>query len=398
MQGEPEIPFVDHDYAATAGDRLLSLIKRLVPSPEARHRQLANFAKWAPFVPFKPLPKIPYGMRAKKPLERVIRFSDKSNPLYLNCPIILAAGGNKEGTDLAAYANIGFGGVSVGTATRVPREGNPFRPRIRMLNADRAIQNSMGLNNPGIDVVAKRVDSQFGAARKRELAVGLSIAETPGLQDEEERLDDVIYSFRKAYNVAEYVEINLSCPNTGHQRIDAQLKYLDRVLQSVMHIRSSIPVRKAVYAKLSPDLGERQLQALLELVTQHNINGLVLFNTFPGARSEFLEMQTRPDALKPVRQDGDLGGLSGRPLYVNTFRAVEYIKNRLPDKSIIAVGGIDHGAKVFDLLRMGADAVQMYSALSYRWFAARRMQAELYECLEKSGCSTLSELLDGERP
>ena len=267
---------------------------------------------------------------------------------------------------------------------------------IKRMNADRAIQNSMGLNNPGIDVVAKRVDSQFGAARKRELAVGLSIAETPGLQDEEERLDDVIYSFRKAYNVAEYVEINLSCPNTGHQRIDAQLKYLDRVLQSVMHIRSSIPVRKAVYAKLSPDLGERQLQALLELVTQHNINGLVLFNTFPGSRSEFLEMRTQPDALKPVRQDGDLGGLSGRPLYVNTFRAVEYIKNKLPDKSIIAVGGIDHGAKVFDLLRMGADAVQMYSALSYRWFAARRMQAELYECLAKSGCSTLTELLDGD--
>ena len=398
MRTPEEIPFKDHDYALSAGDRALALIKLLVPSPEARHNQLANFARWSRFIPFKPSLKIPYGMRSKKPLQRVIRFSDKSNPLYLGSPIVLAAGGNKEGVRLADFAGLGFGGVSVGTATRVPREGNSFRPRIRMLTADRAIQNSMGLNNEGIDVVARRVDEQFGRARKRGLAVGLSIAETPGLDDEEERLEDVLYTFRKAYNVAEYVEINLSCPNTGFRRIDAQLKYLDRLLESIMRIRSSIPVRKAVYAKLSPDIGENQLQALLELVEQHHVNGLVLFNTFPGARSEFLEMKNSPDRLQPVRADGDLGGVSGRPLYVNTFRAVEYIKNRLPDKSVMAVGGIDHGAKVFDLLRMGADAVQIYSALTYRWFAPRAMLAELYACLAQTDCATLSDLLDGETP
>ena len=109
-------------------------------------------------------------------------------------------------------------------------------------------------------------------------------------------------------------------------------------------------------------------------------------------------MKNSPDRLQPVRADGDLGGLSGRPLYVNTFRAVEYIKNRLPDKSVMAVGGIDHGAKVFDLLRMGADAVQIYSALSYRWFAPRAMLAELYACLARTDCATLSDLLDGETP
>ena len=192
MRTPEEIPFKDHDYALSAGDRALALIKLLVPSPEARHNQLANFARWSRFIPFKPSLKIPYGMRSKKPLQRVIRFSDKSNPLYLGSPIVLAAGGNKEGVRLADFAGLGFGGVSVGTATRVPREGNSFRPRIRMLTADRAIQNSMGLNNEGIDVVARRVDEQFGRARKRGLAVGLSIAETPGLEDEEERLEDVL--------------------------------------------------------------------------------------------------------------------------------------------------------------------------------------------------------------
>ena len=104
---------------------------------------------------------------------------------------------------------------------------------------------------------------------------------TPGIEDEEMRQEDIIYTFRKAYNAADYVEINLSCPNTGQQRIDAQLRYLDRILSNIMKIRKSLPVRKAVYAKLSPDMGEEQLLALLSLVESHGINGLVLFNTFP---------------------------------------------------------------------------------------------------------------------
>lgn len=386
-----KIPFVDHDYPIYLTDRFLALLKKVIPNPELRHNYLELFARWGRWIPG---PKFP----PKERVAHTIRFKDKSNSLYMNSPLILAAGGNKEAQHISSYANLGFGGVSVGTATRSQRDGNPYRPRLRMVESDRSIQNSMGLNNPGIDKIAKEVDQQLGQTRKRNMAVGISIAETPGIEDDERRQEDLIYSFRKAYNAAEYVEINLSCPNTGHQRIDAQLRYLDRVLSNIMKIRRSLPVRKAVYAKLSPDLGKAQLLALLDMVVEHGMNGLVLFNTFPGSRSNFLEMQTTPEQLLPVRADGDLGGISGRPLYINTFRAVEYIKNSHPDLSLIACGGVDHGAKVFDLLRMGADAVQIYSALSYRWFAAIRMLEELQSAIHEHDHHTLAEFLgkDGE--
>jgi len=385
---QEKIEYINHEYDTFLTDRLLFVLKKVIPNPEKRHDYLASFARWARWIPGPRL-------KTERSLEQIIRFKDKSNPLYMNSPIILAAGGNKDGVSIASFANLGFGGVSVGTATRRPRTGNPYRPRIRMIEEDFAIQNSMGLNNVGIDEIAHRVDSQLGQTKKRRMSIGISVAETPGIEDEEMRQEDIIYTFRKAYNAADYVEINLSCPNTGHQRIDAQLRYLDRILSNIMKIRKSLPVRKAVYAKLSPDMGEEQLLALLSLVESHGINGLVLFNTFPGTRGKYLGMKTPIEALQPVREDGDLGGLSGRPLYINTFRAVEYIKNAHPDLSIIACGGVDHGAKVFDLLRLGADAVQIYSALSYRWFAPVRMLSELHRSLLSTKATSLDDLLHG---
>ena len=404
MQGD-KIEFVDHDYRRTRGDLFLSLLKKIYPNPEVRHQKLAEFARRAKWLP-KP------SLNLDKPIDHVVRFEDKSNPLYLNCPIILAAGGNKFAEELDGFADLGFGGITVGTVTRKSRDGNPFRPRIRMLEPDRAIQNSMGLNNPGIDAIASRVDAQLGRTRRRTLSIGISVAETPGIDDEEERLNDILFTFRKAYQVADYVEVNLSCPNTGHQRVDNQLRYLDKVLGSIMRIRRSQALRKAVYGKLSPDLGEKQLHALLEMVVSHGLNGLVLFNTFPGNRTKYLPMQAKPETLLPVTEDGALGqdygplhgvledgalgGVSGRPLYVNTFRAVEYIKNRHPGLSIMASGGIDHGAKVYDLLRMGADAVQVYSVLGYRWFGPRKMQQELHDCLRGNDCDSLAKFLGKE--
>ena len=145
-----------------------------------------------------------------KTLKRVITFPDHSNSLYFGCPIILAAGANKTAERIKDYANVGFGGITVGTATRNFREGNTHRPRIGFLEEDRAIYNSMGLNNEGVEVIAKRVDEQLVKAHKAGLCVGISVAETPGLTDPEEKIKDIIESFTIAYKAADYIEINVS--------------------------------------------------------------------------------------------------------------------------------------------------------------------------------------------
>ena len=342
---------------------------------------LAPFARTLAALP--PRYTLPVG------LEKTLRFHDRSLPILLGSPIVLAAGGNKTAEHLPAFAALGFGGVSAGSATLHPWEGNPFRPRVRLLPHDRAMQNSMGLNNPGIEHIAREVDNALGRCHRRKMAVGISVTDTPGVTDHDLILREMEASFRRAYGAADYVELNLSCPNTGTARLDMDTELMARILNHVMTLRKNLVPRKAVFVKLSPDMGLKTLEAVLQIVNDAGVTGVVLFNTFPGDKGKFLRMQTPPEDIEPLSVTGSRGGVSGRILYQNTLPAVRFIRSRLPHMTIIACGGVDHGAKVLDLLEAGADAVQAYTVLAYRWNAVRKMNRELLAAMRAKGLTTL---------
>jgi dihydroorotate dehydrogenase len=279
--------------------------------------------------------------------------------------------------------------VTDGSATGEVRDGNPHRPRVRMLPADRAMNNSMGLNNPGIDAVAPAVDQALGACHKRKLSLGISVADSPGVEEGDKKIADVLATFRKAYRAADYIELNVSCPNTGETRSDAKEAFLAELLGEIMEARKGLAPRKAVLVKLSPDLSARALDSNLRIASDTGVTGLVLFNTFPGEKAKYLRMSTPVERILPVTAAGGKGGLSGRILYKNTLPAVQYIRRQLPKLAIFACGGVDHGAKVLDLLEAGADAVQCYTVLAYRWNAVRKMNRELLEAMRAKGIQTL---------
>lgn len=378
---------VNHDYRSDWSDRMLGLGKKLLPFPEWRHEMLGKVARNASWIPGM-------GFHDRHNLHTIISFPDRSNSLYLGAPVILPAGACKFGENIADFAKMGFGGVTVGTATHEAREGNLFRPRVAMITADRGINNSMGLNNPGINVLSRAVDSSLGQAHRYKLSVGLSVGETPEISDAAERLEDLLLCFRHAYNVADYVEINVSCPNTGTERVDKDTGFIRELFHRIMEMRKALPVRKAVYAKLSPDMNEKHLLTTLDVLEKSGVNGLVLFNTFPSERARYLKMQTLPENLISVREDGAKGGISGRILYPNTLRAVSYIKAKYPRFSILASGGVDHGAKMLDLMLAGADAVQSYSVVAYRWNAVHKMRMEFERALKEAGFRSVEELLE----
>jgi dihydroorotate dehydrogenase len=169
---------------------------------------------------------------------------------------------------------------------------------------------------------------------------------------------------------------------------------LGRILSHVMEIRRNLVPRKAVLVKLSPDLGSKTLEAVLQTVSDAGVSGLVLFNTFPGSRSRFLNMATPAEEIKPLTGQGGLGGISGRILYQNTVPAIRFIRKQVPQMTLFACGGIDHGAKTLDLLEAGADAVQVYTVLAYRWNAVRKMNRELLLAMKSRGIPSL----DGYAP
>jgi dihydroorotate dehydrogenase len=285
----------------------------------------------------------------------------------------------------------------VGTATRHVREGNTHRPRIGFIENDRAIHNSMGLNNDGVDAVTRRVDTQITAAHRVQMCVGISVAETPGLTDENEKLQDIVESFSIAYRVADYVEINLSCPNTGENRLDLDMTLVNKIFTAITDYRNKQPVRKAIYAKLSPDMPENHTATIMDMLVKVGVNGVVMGNTYPTKKVTDLPVHVKYDDLTPLRADGDRGGMSGRPLYENTVKNVKFIREHYPQMSVIACGGIDHGYKIYDLIKLGVDAVQCYSVVAFRWMAAHAMRKELEEALLKDGFKTLADY-DAKNP
>ena len=374
-------------------DRILALIRRIFHNnPEFRHDSLKHVARFAPIIPFM-------GGRPdlSKTLNRVVTFADGSNPLHFGCPIMLAAGANKTAKRICDFANMGFGGISVGTATRHVRVGNTYRPRIGFIENDRAIHNSMGLNNDGVDAVTRRVDTQITAAHRAGMCVGISVAETPGITDENEKLKDIVESFSIAYRVADYVEINLSCPNTGENRLDLDMTLVNKIFTAITDYRNKQPVRKAIYAKLSPDMPENHTATIMDMLVKVGVNGVVMGNTYPTKKVTDLPVHVKYDDLTPLRADNDRGGMSGRPLYENTVRNVKFIREHYPQMSVIACGGIDHGYKIYDLIKLGVDAVQCYSVVAFRWMAAHAMRQELQEALLKDGYNSLADY-DAKNP
>lgn len=378
---------VNHEYRMRVSDRILEMIRFVFrKNPEFRHDSFKHVARFAPVIPLM-------GARPdlSRNLKRVVTFADNCKPLNFGCPIILAAGANKTAQRISDYANVGFGGISVGTATRYVREGNTHRPRIGFLEKDRAIHNSMGLNNDGVEVIARRVDRQLYTAHSAGLCVGISIAETPGLTDNDEKIRDIIESFAIAYNSADYVEINLSCPNTGENRVDLDLSFTERIFTEITNFRNCQKERKAIYAKLSPDMPENHLATIMDMLVRVGVNGVVVGNTYPTKKIENLPVNAKFENLTPLRADGDCGGMSGRPLYMNMVEKVRFVLEHYPQMSVIACGGIDHGFKIYDLLKMGVDAVQCYSVVAFRWMAAHAMRQELLQALVSDGFSSIED-------
>lgn len=355
------------NYQPTSADRFLGLIRENIPSAEFRHESLACMARAAQF--FSP-------WEAPRGASRTLEFADGSVPLTLGIPLMLAAGAAKQARHLAAFASFGFGAVTVGTATLRPRSGNPLHPRVRTVESHRAIQNAMGLNNPGIESLVRRIASQRFDIEAEGLLVGLSVAEDPDLLPDESPDRNVLECLEAAWPESDYIELNLSCPNTGHERLDRAWDRIRRLLGEVSEFRERQRVKKPFWVKLSPDLSGEVFATALDNVREAGLSGVVLFNTWPAAHGTWPDGQAL-DELPELGRPGLLGGLSGHPLFKHTLDGIRQAKEQATGLSLVACGGVETGGEASDLLEAGADLVQVYSVLAFRWMAARRICEEL---------------------
>ena len=263
-------------------------------------------------------------------------------------PIGLAAGLDKNGVALPAWAALGFGFVEIGTVTAMAQPGNP-KPRMFRLPAQQAVINRLGFNNDGADVIAKRLRGLRQSQRWPPVPVGINIGKsrTTSL---ERAADDYLYSFRLLRDFADYITLNVSSPNTPGLRELQEPAALSQLLHAIGSEPG--PVAKPLVVKISPDLSPIALEAVLAACEENGVAGIIATNTT-------LDHSSIPSELD------EEGGLSGAPLREKSTALVRSIvaSSKIP---VIASGGIFDAKSAREKFEAGAQLVQLYTGFVYR--------------------------------
>jgi dihydroorotate dehydrogenase len=281
------------------------------------------------------------------------RFTPPSRPtnlfgLSFPNPIGLAAGLDKNGVAVPAWAALGFGFIEIGTVTALAQPGNP-KPRIFRLPRQQAIINRLGFNNDGADVLAKRLRRLRESGQWPAVPVGINIGKSR-ITPFDQAIDDYLYSFRLLREFADYVVLNVSSPNTpGLRELQGSA-----ALSGLVHAMIKEPgaTAKPVLVKISPDLSPVQLDPILAACEENGVAGIIATNT------------TLDHSSIPRELDKE-GGLSGAPLREKSTALVRNIaaNSKIP---VIASGGVYDGKSAREKFDAGAQLVQVYTGFVYR--------------------------------
>src|SRR5204863_1698725 len=184
-------------------------------------------------------------------------------------PIGLAAGLDKNGVALPAWAALGFGFIEIGTVTAKAQPGNS-KPRIFRFPKQNALINRLGFNNEGADAIARRLRKLRRSSRWPEVPVGINIGKSMSTPLTE-ATDDYLYSFRLLREFADYVVLNVSSPNTPGLRT---LQEHDPLQQLLGVIRKENQIaRKRILLKVAPDLSLPDLEQVITTCEENDISG-----------------------------------------------------------------------------------------------------------------------------
>jgi dihydroorotate dehydrogenase len=264
----------------------------------------------------------------------------------------LAAGMDKSASAVDAWSALGFGFVEVGTLTPRPQPGNP-KPRLFRLPEHSALINRMGFNNVGIHAAVARLKQ-----RSSKSIVGVNIGknfDTPN----ERAVDDYLACLKAAYEVADYIAVNISSPNTKGLRDlqgeESMRSLLGALKQEQAALEQQHGKHVPIVVKIAPDLEDVHIEALARVFNEMAVEGIIATNT---------TISRAAVVGHPLEKEA--GGLSGAPVTQRSTEVIQAFRRLLHnDIPIIGVGGIMNGQDAIDKRNAGAKLVQIYSGLVY---------------------------------
>ncbi len=290
-------------------------------------------------------------------------------------PVGLAAGFDKDAEVYNSLFKLGFGFVEVGTITPLKQYGNP-KPRVFRLEEDEALINRLGFNNSGADTVGSRIKSSPPSG-----LFGINIGPN---KDTKNRVEDYLIGLRKFYNLADYLTINISSPNTENLRSFHNENELNELLSEIENEKKILKTNVPIAVKVSPDINNENIEKISELLLKYNISTAIISNSTDRNREN----------LKNINKL-EKGGLSGKPLEIKTNLLINKFFKILKNKiKIIGVGGVDSGKSAYEKIINGASLIQLYTGMVYKGpNIASKISKELIEITKNHGVKNISELV-----
>jgi len=288
-------------------------------------------------------------------------------------PIGLAAGFDKSAEAYNSLLRLGFGFVEVGTVTPLKQFGNP-KPRIFRLKDDYALINRLGFNNDGIEIIKNRIKSD-----DKKGILGVNIGPNKETKDQK---NDFCSGLKSFFDIADYITVNISSPNTEGLRDFHDQEKLKDLLLALNKIKKENKTDISLLLKVSPDIEDNQISEIVDVAIKNDISAIVLTNTTNGYRDNL---------TSEIKKEK--GGLSGEPLQqISTSMIKKFYKQLNGKIPIVGVGGINSGKSAYEKIIAGASLLQLYTSFVYRGpSAAKDIKKELIQILKAEGMENIEE-------
>ena len=283
----------------------------------------------------------------------------------LKNPVMTASGTFGSGAEYSEFVDLNrLGAVVTKGVANVPWPGNPT-PRIAEVYG--GMLNAIGLQNPGIDVFAKR-DIPFLKQYDTKIIVNVCGKTTEDYIEVVERLAD---------EPVDLLEINISCPNVkeGGIAFGQDPKAVEAITREVKK-----HAKQPVIMKLSPNVTD--ITVMAKAAEAGGADVLSLINTLRGMR---IDVNTRRPILKM-----NTGGLSGPAVLPVAVRMVWEVAQAV-DLPILGMGGVSKGEDAAQMMLAGATAVAVGTACFDDPYAPIKVRDGLASLAERQGLNKVSD-------
>ena len=282
-------------------------------------------------------------------------------------PVMTASGTFGSGMEYGEFVDLNqLGAVVTKGVANIPWPGNPT-PRVAEVYG--GMLNSIGLQNPGIDVFIER-DIPFLKKYDTRIIVNVCGKTIEEYLEVVERLADTD---------VDMLEINISCPNVkeGGIAFGQDPKAVEAITREVKR-----HAKQPVIMKLSPNVTD--ITVMAKAAEAGGADVLSLINTLTGMK---IDINRRTFAIA-----NKTGGMSGPAVKPVAVRMVYQVANavKLP---IIGMGGIATAEDALEFLMAGATAVSVGTANFYNPYATVEIAEGIENYMKKYQIDDVNQLI-----